>query len=620
MTRMRVITFTAAILLLLAMAAFAMNSTEVRSNVATVEDGAVYTWGPQEFAGFYYGIDDNIGTESITLTITGDALEEPEGVVYETVAQRDDFDYEEWGTYWTIGFLGEEYFAAYVEGDAEDAYLFDDSTDDNLMIDEQLSKVLYNDDEERTFTTSTPLKLAEGYELEIKTTDQSTGRVYVQLTKDGVVVDSALVEPSKYGATIEDKTYTYKKDLGDTEKIVVIAVHFKNAFRGAGADLATIDGIWQISDTYTDVEEDTEYDKMTIQTVDADALAIMMNNEDNKIDLSANKYTPLMGNIWIKTANQDIISAEEPLRFYICKEITEPGNYEIRGSVNCVIDGYMMEWNPSNFAGLYYDIDNNLGTEKITISLWGDTLEEPNGVVYTTDAQIDNFEFQDWGSFYAMAFMGQLYFAGYIDDMTSDPILDEATTSNLLGSGCLSKILVDNSTSMVIGSGETVELAEGYELRPQIGIDDKAILVELLHDGFVIDQMAVLPPVTYVYSTDLGDALGVPIIAAHFLEPVSLDDRSYCKIDGLWQISDSPISIEEDAIYDKMTVQSIDPSSMNIMMNNEDNKITLNKNMGTTLMGDIRIKTADQDWLSAENPLRFYIYKKVTVQGSEELI
>ncbi len=221
-----------------------------------------------------------------------------------------------------------------------------------------------------------------------------------------------------------------------------------------------------------------------------------------------------------------------------------------------------------------------------------------------------------------MAFMGQPYFAGYIteEDGTSDEILNEATTSNLLDSGLLSEILVDNSTSMVVASGETVDLREGYALRPQIGIDDKGILVELLHDGTMIDQMAVLPPATYVFSTDPENAQGVPIIAAHFLEPVSLGDKSYCKIDGLWQISDSPIIIEEGAIYDKMTVRSVDPSSMNIMMNNEDNKITLNKNMETTLMGDIRIKTADQDWLSAENPLRFCIYKKVTVRGSEELI
>ena len=323
MTKVTAITLTALVLLLAsAMAVSAVDMVEIRGPVATVEDGAVYTWGPQEFAGFYYDIDDNIGQESITLSITGgNVLDEPNGIKYETTAQKDTFDFDEWGEFWTIGFLAEEYFAAYVEGGKEDAYLYYDSTDRNLMVDEQLSKVLIDDDEERTFTTGTPLKLMEDYELAIQAIDLDGNKVYVQLMKDGAVVDSAVVEPSKDGADVQDKTYTYKKWLGDTEKIVVVAVHFKNAFRGTDQDLATVDGIWQISDVVTDVEEDTEYDKMTVQTVNsAEPMSITMDNEDNKITLSKNKDQLLMQNIRIKTADQDVINNENPLRFYIYEE------------------------------------------------------------------------------------------------------------------------------------------------------------------------------------------------------------------------------------------------------------------------------------------------------------
>ena len=324
MTKVTAITLTALVLLLAsAMAVSAVDKVEIRGPVADVVDTVEpYVWGPQEFAGFYYDIDDDLGRESITMTITdGNVLDEDTGVIYSTEAQQNDFDYEEWGKYWTIGFLAEEYFAAYVEGTAETAFLFDDSTDTNLMADEQLSKVLTDDDEERTFTSGTPLKLAEDYELAIQAIDLDGNKVYVQLMKNGAVVDSSVIEPSKTGATVKDKTYTYKKDLGDTEKIVVIAVHFKNAFRGAETDLATVDGIWQISDTYTEIEEDTEYDQMTIQTVDAGAKTIIMANEDNKITLSKKKDISLMENIRIKTADQD----DAPLRFYIYKEMTIEG-------------------------------------------------------------------------------------------------------------------------------------------------------------------------------------------------------------------------------------------------------------------------------------------------------
>jgi len=321
MKKVTAITLTAFVLLLAsAMAVSAVDKVEIRGPVAdVVNTEEPYVWGPQEFAGFYYDIDDDLGRESLSLTITSNnVLDEDTGVIYETTAQENDFEFEDWGKYLTIGFLAEEYFAAYVEDTPETAYLADDSTDINLMADEQLSKVLIDDDEEMTFTTGTPLELEEDYELAIQAIDLDGNKVYVQLMKNGAVVDSAVVEPSKDGATIKDKTYTYKKDMGDTEKIVIIAVHFKNAFRGADQDLATVDGIWQISDTYTEIEEDTEYDKMTIQTVDPVAKTITMANEDEKITLSKKKDISLMENIRIKTADQD----DAPLRFYIYKEAT----------------------------------------------------------------------------------------------------------------------------------------------------------------------------------------------------------------------------------------------------------------------------------------------------------
>ena len=68
---------------------------------------ATFTWNSQTFAGFYYDIDDNLGTEKLTTTITeGNKLHEPNGVVYTTTAQKNDFEFEDWGYYNVIGFLG----------------------------------------------------------------------------------------------------------------------------------------------------------------------------------------------------------------------------------------------------------------------------------------------------------------------------------------------------------------------------------------------------------------------------------------------------------------------------------------------------------------------------------
>ncbi|MEA2045379.1 MAG: S-layer protein domain-containing protein [Euryarchaeota archaeon] len=616
-----------------------VDDNEIQGPTATVVDGETYTWGPQDFAGFYYDIDDNLGRESITMTITGgNALDEPGGIVYNTKAQEDDFEFDEWGRYYTIGFLAEEYFAGYVEAEAdpkENSYLYDESEDENLMVDEQLSKILTDDDDEYTFTTGTPLKLAEGYELSIKAIDLDGNKVYVKLYKDGKSVDSAVIEPSTDNPTMEDKTYAYTRDLGDTEDIVVIAVHFKNAFRGAEQDLATVDGVWQISDTCADVEEDTEYGKMTIQTVNSDEgdMFIEMDNEDSKITLNKNKDTSLMEDIRIRTADQDDITAEDPLRFYIYKELTEPGTYEIRGNVADLGDTEFT-WNTSNFVGFFYDIDDNLGRESITMTITeGNALDEPGGIVYNTEAQEDGFEFDEWGEYYTIGFLAEEYFAGYVE-AEADPkensyLYDESEDENLMVDEQLSKILTDDDEEYTFTTGTPLKLKEGYELSIKaIDLDGNKVYVELYKDGKSVDSAVVEPSMdnptmedkTYAYTRDLGDTEDIVVIAVHFKNAFRGAEQDLATVDGVWQISDTYADVEEDTEYNKMTIQTVnsDEGDMFIEMDNEDNKITLNKNKDTLLMENIRIKTADQT-STAEDPLRFYIYEELVIEGEEEV-
>ncbi|MDD1760620.1 MAG: PGF-CTERM sorting domain-containing protein [Methanothrix sp.] len=318
MKKLAAITFTSMMLLLAtAMTVGAVDSVEIRGQVAT--DTA--TWTADNFAGFYYDLDDNIKTEELTATVSeGKKLLEPDGVTYKTTAMSDDFEFEDWGKYNVIGFMADKYFGGYLDTpDTTDDILFTESDDENVLSDEQLLKILVDDDDEMTVTSGTPLKLEEGYELAIKSIDIDGNKVYLELSKDGAVVDSKVISPSADNANMKDKTYYYKKDIGDSKDVVIVAAHFKNAFRGADQNLATVDGLWQLSDEAKDVSENTEYDKMTIQTVTVDA--ITMNNEDNDITLSKNKDISLMPGVAIKTADSD----DDALRYYIYKEVTIEG-------------------------------------------------------------------------------------------------------------------------------------------------------------------------------------------------------------------------------------------------------------------------------------------------------
>ncbi|HON35791.1 MAG TPA: S-layer protein domain-containing protein [Methanothrix sp.] len=608
MKKLTAITFTSMVLLLAtAMAVGAVDSVEIRGKVAT--EGA--TWTADDFAGFYYDLDDNIKTEELTTTLTdNNKLAEPNGVAYTTTAQKADFEYEPWGSYNVIGFMAEKYFAGYLDTpDTTDDVLFHESKDENVLSDEQVLQILVDNDDERTVTSGTPLDLEEGYELAISAIDIDGNKVYLELQKDGVVVDSKVISPSKTGATMKDQTYYYKKDIGDSKDVVIVAAHFKNAFRGADTNLATVDGLWQLSDTPKDVSENTEYDKMTIQTVTADT--ITMNNEDNDITLSKNKDITLMPGVSIRTADAD------ELRYYIYKEITEPGVYEIRGNV--ATDTYT--WNADNFAGFYYDIDDNIKTEELTATITGgNKLAEPNGVTYTTTAQKADFEYEPWGSYNVIGFMAEKYFAGYLDtpDTTDDVLFHESKDENVLSDEQVLQILVDNDDERTVTSGTPLDLEEGYELAiSAIDIDGNKVYLELQKDGVVVDSKVISPSKTgatmkdqtYYYKKDIGDSKDVVIVAAHFKNAFRGADTNLATVDGLWQLSDTPKDVSENTEYDKMTIQTVTADT--ITMNNEDNDITLSKNKDITLMPGVSIKTADAD------ELRYYIYKEATIKGEE---
>ena len=324
MKKLAAITLTSMFLLLAAaMVVGAVDSVEIRGQVATGN----FEWTAQNFAGFYYDIDDDLGTEKLTTSITeGNKLQEPSGITYTTTVQKNDFDFEDWGFYNVIGFQANKYFAGYINDEnVDDAneILFKESTDENSLSDEQLEAILMDNDDEMTVTSGTPLKLEEGYELAIKSIDIDGNKVYLELSKDGAVVDSKVISPSKDNPTMSDKTYYYKKTVGDSKDLVVIAAHFKNAFRGSDSNLATVDGIWQISDVPTEVKVDTEYEKMRIASVSADT--ITMDNKDNTVTLSKNKDIDLMGDVKIMTSDQDVVDDANPQRYYIYKEVTIEG-------------------------------------------------------------------------------------------------------------------------------------------------------------------------------------------------------------------------------------------------------------------------------------------------------
>lgn len=601
---------------------------EIRGPVVEVVDGESYSWSAQEFGGFYYDLDDDVGSEKLSFSISDGEIGDS-GAVYSTRAQEEPLEFSAWGSRWTIGFLGDAYFAGYSSG-----HLADESGGEVLLRDERIAEVFIDDDGERTIERDVPLRLKEGYKLVIEEVDPDGEKVSLELLRDGARIDSAVVELSKENGSSSGGTYMYKRPVSG-EDVVFVAAHFKNAFSSGGDYLATVDGLWQISDDTVRIEEGDEWGEMTVEDVDPGEMVITMTNEDRRISLSKGRSRLLLGDIGIKTADQndveDAINAttgrpENPLRFWIYREVEGSGACEVRGHLGEVIDGSAWTWNSTGFGGFYYDLDEGLGDESLILNVTGDRLEEDTGAVYLARAQRKEMEFEEWGGFWTVSFQGDPQFAGYADGL----LADESDEPNLLSEEQLVWILIDDDRRKTFDTDSPLGLASGYKLALEsVDGDGEKVSLALFKEGVQIDSKVIEPSSpgadlldeTYIYKKRVGGADDLVVVAVHFRSAFSAGDDGFAEVDGLWQIADEIKSVEGGDDYGDMTVKDVDPRAMTIRMANEED-IALRPDDDLSLLGDIRIRTADQevdDSINAssglpENPLRFYVYREENVE------
>jgi S-layer protein (TIGR01567 family) len=435
-----------------------------------------YTWTAESFTGFYYDLDTGEGTEKLTIRgigLDGGTIDKG-NITYETTAIDVDFEYSKWDSYKVIGFMAEKYFAGYEKGNVSE-----DITDKDikLVARDMLSKVLIDEDEDHTISTGSTLELEEGYELKILQLDINGDLAQFELSKNGKRVDTDFVKS------------------GETYVHPIIAVHIGSIFSGTETDMVEIDGIFQISDDYESVKDGTDYDEMEIRSTKD--FTIKMENSDD-ITLEEGELIDLMGDIKLLVADADT------LRFALYEEITEPGTYDIRGTVHEIDDATPIEWNPMNFEGFYYDIDTDRGEETLTIEGMssGGTIDEGD-LVYRTEPQWVEFDYNDWGSYQLIGFMAELYFAGYGDgtDETSEEITDD--TISLISREMLSKVLLDVDDDRTVSTGASLELVEGYELKIlQLDINGDLAQFELSKNGKRVDTDFVKSGETYVHDAD----------------------------------------------------------------------------------------------------------------------
>ncbi|KAF5411537.1 MAG: hypothetical protein C5S47_03620 [Candidatus Methanogasteraceae archaeon] len=529
-----------------------------------------YTWDARSYTGFYYDIDDDISTETLTVQLEDydDRTIKEDNLKYITTAGDIGFECAEWGTYKVIGFMAEKYFAGYEKDNTS-------ITNENirLLSKDMLSKVLIDEDEKHMIATGASLELKEGYELKIIQLDIDGGQAQIELMKNGKSVDTDIVE--------SPDDYVYEKDLGKLDDVPLVVVHINSVFAGTESDMLSIEGIFQISDDTIPIDTGEEYDEMEIKS--SSVYTIEMRNMDD-IDLEVDEIVDIMGNL------KFLVADNNTLRFALYEDITsEPGTHDIRGTVYDTNDP-PNEWDHMNFEGFYYNIDDDLGTETLTVKECSGNNIPEDSLVYTTTAQLVEFDFNDWGYFNVVGFMAESYFAGYEKDETDKDITNENV--NLLSKDMLSKVLIDVEDDRMISTGASLQLEEGYELKViQLDTDGGQAQLELMKNGKSVDTEIVSSPDTYVYEKDLGKLDDVPIIVVYIGNVFAGTESDMVTIEAAFQISDDPISIDTGDEYGEMEITRA--SGDTIEMKNSENDIDLDEGEKTMIMENVGFMTSD---------------------------
>ncbi|HOW14228.1 S-layer protein domain-containing protein [Methanosarcina sp.] len=548
------------------------------------DQNLTYTWTPQTYSGFYYDLDTGEGSESMTIQLTqGSRSVERNGLQYETRPIETKFENEKWGKYQVIGFMAERYFAGYTENSS---FVNDDIS---VISDGQLSKILIDSDDRKSLYTGSSLILEEGYSLNVVEVDVNGDTVWVQLEKDGDVIDDGFLS--------SNSDYVYKTDLGEADDVPLIAVHLAQIFRGTETNAVFIEGIFQISDEYVQIENGDRFGKMEISSTSSSG--IIMKNEDS-ITLSKGDTVDIMGKLSFLVADSD------DLRFGPIVETTEPGSYELRGTVHDETFNTTL-WTPYNFEGFYYSIDENVSTESLTLTegISGRSIDDET-LVYSTSPALVKFKQESWGSYQVIGFMAEKYFAGYPANT-----FENSKSVSVLSDNILSKVLIDDDNKRSMFTGSSIALENGYSLKAsEVDVNGNRVLLELYKDGKLLDSGIVSSNGTYIYEADIGGAEDVPMIAAHISTVFRSRETDAVFIEGIFQVSDDYLELSQGDSFGKMEISTI--SSSGITMKNEDS-ISLSRGNTIDLMGNVSFKVADS------SVLRFYPFVEVETAPQDQL-
>ncbi|MDY0246336.1 MAG: S-layer protein SlmA [Methanosarcina mazei] len=554
------------------------NGSDINNIIDTYGENNALTIDATKFAAFYYDIDDNVTTETLSILAVpgteGNVIGEG-GIVYETTIQQVDYEFYRpaagWSNYSLIGFFAEKYIP--INPDKAD----------------KLAKLVLDSDDKYTIRTGEQLDLGEGYSIEAKQVDVDGEKVWLEFTKDGEFVDDEIISV----VSGSDNTWEVElDDIQDEDDVVVLRVHVNQVFQGAVDSIAQIEGLWLID--YTNamkIESDDEFGNLDNVKINGDTLTIT--NEDT-FTLTRDDEEEIAEGLFFKTADDT-----RALRFYAMKQITEPGTYEIRGEV---AEGDF-SWDATNFAGFFYDVNDDVSTESLTVTgLNGGNVIPEGGLVYETTIQMVDYEYSKpsvgWDQFPVLGFFAEEYI----------PINADKADK-------LAKLVLDSDDKYTIRTGEQLDLGEGYAIEAkQVDVDGEKVWLEFTKDGEFVDDeiISVVSGSDNTWEVELDDIQDeddVVVLRVHVNQVFQGAVDSIAQIEGIWLIDyANAMKIESDDEFGDLDNVKINGATLTIT--NEDT-FTLTRDDEVEIGQGMFFKVAD----TAASDLRYYPFVEKTIDG-----
>lgn len=279
-----------------------------------------YIWDVQNFDGFFYDIDDDLGKESLKLLqINLGAKERTIGIdklVYSTTAEPKKLkvvsnglamNASSWdsttaankgleqcgsgeafdnGNYYIIGWRAEKYIA--LNGKVNKLA--------KLIIEQGSSAA-----DKKILTLGETWEVGGGWALTVNSIDAkaSPRQVWLTLSKDGVKKDDKVITS---GGSNDKPIYTYvEKSLAGENDVPVFVTYIDRVFTSATTYMVQFRYTWAIGLSVTHIKSGDTYGVFTDVIVLGKTL--ILKNTDTKITLTPNAIIDLMGNLKFKVAD-----------------------------------------------------------------------------------------------------------------------------------------------------------------------------------------------------------------------------------------------------------------------------------------------------------------------------